>query len=73
MSGLSPFFVAYIAAWSAACLLALIVYLRDVPAFAFSHRGYWNGALAAAWCSASCSTAGRHCRPTSRACGASSG
>jgi hypothetical protein len=48
MSGLSPFFVAYIAAWSAACLLALIVYLRDVPAFAFSHRSYWRY-LGAPW------------------------
>lgn len=48
MSGLPPFFVAYIAAWSAACLLALVVYLRDVPAFAFSHRSYWRY-LGAPW------------------------
>jgi hypothetical protein len=41
MQGMAPFFVGYIAAWAAASLLALAFYLRNRPAFAFSHRGYW--------------------------------
>lgn len=48
MSGLTPFFIGYIAAWSAACFLALIICLRDRPAFAFMRGGYWRY-LGAPW------------------------
>lgn len=45
---LDTFFIGYIAAWTAACLLALAIYLRDPAAFAFSRRGYWRH-LGAPW------------------------
>jgi hypothetical protein len=48
MSGLTPFFIAYVAAWTAACVAAVVVYLRDIPAFAISHRDYWRF-LGAPW------------------------
>jgi len=35
-----PFFKYYIAAWSVACLLALVLLLRDPAAFAVCRRGY---------------------------------
>ncbi|MCX7148054.1 MAG: hypothetical protein NTY05_01400 [Rhodocyclales bacterium] len=45
---MAPFFIAYIAAWTAACVIAWVIYLRDRPAFAFSHRSYWRY-LGAPW------------------------
>lgn len=48
MPQLPGFFVAYIAAWLAACALGLAIYFRNRPAFAFSHGGYWRY-IAAPW------------------------
>ena len=30
------------ASWSGACLIALVIYLNDIRAFAISHGGYWR-------------------------------
>lgn len=48
MSGLPPFFAAYVAAWTLACIAALAIYFRDRSAFAISHRAYWRY-LCAPW------------------------
>lgn len=39
---METFFKLYIAAWSACCLLALVLYLRRGKAFAISRRAYWH-------------------------------
>jgi hypothetical protein len=39
---MESFFKVYIAAWSAACLLALLLCLRRGAAFAISRRAYWH-------------------------------
>lgn len=41
MPELSPFFRGYIAAWMAASVLALIIYLRDRSDSVFAQRCYW--------------------------------
>jgi hypothetical protein len=37
-----PFFKYYIALWSGACALALVLFLRDSSAFAIGRRAYWH-------------------------------
>ncbi|MGH7863984.1 MAG: hypothetical protein ACREQB_03270 [Candidatus Binataceae bacterium] len=39
---MEPFFKAYIAAWAAACVAGLLLYLRRPSAFAISRRDYWS-------------------------------
>ena len=39
---LDPFFLTYIAAWGAACAVALGLFLRDPAAFAIGRRSYWH-------------------------------
>lgn len=39
---MEPFFKYYIAGWSLACLVALVLFLRNPPAFAVGRRGYWH-------------------------------
>ena len=39
---MEPSFKYYIAAWSAACLLALGLFLRDRASFAIARRAYWR-------------------------------
>ena len=39
---MEPFFKYYIAAWGAACLLALGLFLRDRASFAIARRAYWH-------------------------------
>jgi hypothetical protein len=39
---MEPFFKAYIAAWSAACVVAAFLYLRRPRNFAISSRTYWH-------------------------------
>lgn len=39
---MEPFFKIYIAAWSAACVLALILFLRHPAGFAVGGRAYWT-------------------------------
>ena len=39
---MEPFFKYYIAAWSAACLLALALFLRQPASFAIARRAYWH-------------------------------
>lgn len=39
---MDPFFQVYIAAWSAACLLALALFLRRPADFAIGRCGYWH-------------------------------
>ena len=39
---MDPFFTYYIAFWSAACALAIVLFLRDSSAFAIGRRGYWQ-------------------------------
>ena len=39
---MEPFFKVYIAAWSTACLAALVLVLRHRAAFAIGRRGYWH-------------------------------
>jgi len=39
---MEPFFKAYVAIWTAACLAAFALYLRRPSAFSISGRGYWH-------------------------------
>lgn len=39
---MEPFFKYYIAAWSAVCLLALGLFLRQPSSFAIARRAYWH-------------------------------
>jgi hypothetical protein len=39
---LEPFFLAYIAAWASACVLALGLFIRNPAAFAIGRREYWH-------------------------------
>ena len=39
---MDTFFLGYIAAWSLACLAALVLFLRDPASFAIGRRAYWH-------------------------------
>lgn len=39
---MEPFFKVYIACWAAACLLALLLFLRAPGRFRIAHRAYWH-------------------------------
>ena len=39
---MEPFFKVYIASWSAACLVALVLLLRNPAAIAICRLGYWH-------------------------------
>jgi hypothetical protein len=39
---MNVFFVIYISLWGAACIISLILYLKDKDDYAFSHRSYWR-------------------------------
>lgn len=39
---MTVFLKTYMAIWSGACVIALVLFLRDKSAFALSHRDYWR-------------------------------